>query len=151
MRPSSALRLCLVLEWGFIVAGVAASFALESSLPEPLATWLSTEADREPTAREMTLFVGYLPLLVCFIVATVGLLFLRRWAAWLYLGATALGTLLMPFTGPTVEHAFADTLDAIGLMMAGAVIALAFFTDSLKSRAEPLPPPLPRAPQTGHS
>jgi hypothetical protein len=136
----------MVLEWVFIIAGVIASFALESSLPEPLATWLSAEAGRDLTAREIALFVVFVPLIVCFIVSTVGLLCLRRWAAWLYLGTTAFGTLLMPFTGPTVEHAFAATLDEIGLMMAGAVIALAFFTDSLERSAEPPPPPLPRAP-----
>jgi len=36
--------------------------------------------------------------------------------------------------------------------MSGMVLALAFFTNSLKNKgAEQDPPPLPRVPQTGHS
>lgn len=152
MKLSTILRWCLVLEWVFIGASIVASSLLEPSLPEPLAAWLRAESEGDLTAREIMLFIAVVPLLVSMIVATVGLLCLRRWAAWLYLITNVVGTLLMTLTGPTVEHAFADALDEIGIVLSGMVIAIAFFTDSLiKKVVEQNPPPLPRAPQKGHS
>jgi len=120
--------------WVFVVISIVASLILEPSLPEPLAAWLKADAERDITAGEFALLAAFIPLLVSIIVATAGLLCLQRWAAWLYLVTTVIGTLLMPFTGPTVEHALADTIDEIGIIMSGMVIALAFFTDSLKKK-----------------
>jgi hypothetical protein len=98
------------------------------------------------------IFSACLPLVASLIVSTIGLLCLRRWAAWLYLITNVVGMLLMPLTGPTVEHAFADLFDELGIVMSGMVIALAFFTDSLKKTADGQSlPPLPRGLPTGHS
>lgn len=152
MKSSTMLRWCLVLEWVFILVGMATAFALESSLPAPLAAWLKGEADSDLTSGQFVLVALGIPLIVSMIVATIGLLCLRRWAAWLYLITTVLEFLIMPFTGPTVEHALADALEQVATVLSGIVIALAFFTDSLKKRtAEQNPPPLPRGPQAGQS
>lgn len=152
MKSSTMLRWCLALELVFILVGVALSSALESSLPEPLAAWLQAESERDLTSGEIALFAVFVPLILTAIAATVGLFCLRRWAAWLYLFTCLLGVVLMPLTGPTVEHAIPDAFDEAALVLSGMVVALAFFTDSLKrGGAEQNPPPLPRDPQTGHS
>jgi hypothetical protein len=138
VRASTALRWCLLLEWVFVLGSVAVSLSLESSLPEPLVTWLNADAERDLSAQEIALHAVLVAIIASLVVATIGLLCLRRWAAWLYLIATVLGMFLVAFTGPTVEHAVADALDDAGMLMSGAVIALAFFTGSLdRSAPEP--------------
>lgn len=144
MKSSTILRWCLVLEWMFIAIGMTISTALESSLPEPLTEWLRMETEADLTVGSIVLVALGIPLLIAAIVATIGLFCLRRWAAWLYLVTNALGMLTMPFTGPVVEHPLANAFDEMGVIMIGMVLALAFFTDSLKkeSSAQNLPPPL---------
>jgi len=62
------------------------------------------------------------------------MLFLQRWAAWLYLVSLLIGYALFPFTGPTVEHALADAVDELAILMSGSIIGLAFFSDALRGR-----------------
>lgn len=144
IKSSTLLRWCLALEWVFIAAGITVSTIMESSLPEPLTTWLMTEAEADITIGDIAFVALAIPLLISAVVATVGLFCLRRWAAWLYLITTVLGMLLTPFTGPVVEHPLADMFDEFGIIMIGMVLALTFFTDSLKknSSGQSIPPPL---------
>jgi len=152
MKSSTILRWCLALEWILFLFGAFANCALRSRLPEPLVAWLKVEDMGDSTTGELVLLAISLSLLVAMIVATAGLFCLRRWAAWLYLISFVLGIVIMALSGPNVEHAIASAFDDIGTALSGIVIALAFFTDSLKkSAAEQSPPPLPRNLQTGHS
>ena len=152
MKSTTVLRLCLVFEWVFVASAVAASFLLESSLPEPLSSWLRAESERDMTGGELIFALTCVPLIISIIVATIGLLCLRRWAAWLYLITAVVGVILMPLSGPHVEHAITDALGEIGSVMSGMVIALAFFTDSLgKKTITKEPPPMPSASSTEHT
>ncbi len=137
MKRTTVLRALLILQWILIVAGVALSLALESHLPVELQAWLKAQADGSITTTDwLLLFLG-IPLLVVMIVGSVGLFMLRRWGAWLYLITTSLGTTLMPFTGPTVDHVVADAVDEIALIFSGVVIGIAFFGNVLKQDNQP--------------
>jgi cell division protein FtsW (lipid II flippase) len=131
MKVSSVLRLCVVGELILVVLGLVLSSWLENRLPPPLRDWLAAEAEREATVIEQCLFPVLGLVLVLSLVASIGLLFLRRWAAWLYLISLGLGSMLFPFTGPTVEHPIPDALDDLSLVCAGLILGLAFFTDAL--------------------
>lgn len=133
MKASVVLRLCVALELALAVVAIASSYALESFLPEPLRAWQAA-ASEAVTFGDFVLFAFIVPLIVCLLVASVGLLLLKRWAAWLYLGVTVVGVLLTPFTGPTVEHPLTDMAGEIGSILNGMVLGLAFFTDALKPR-----------------
>jgi hypothetical protein len=138
MRPSTVLRICVVLEWTFLGLGIVSSFLLESSLPDPLRDWLAADAEGDIALREVGLLVVMIPLLLCALVGSIGLLFLKRWAAWLYLISLIIGYALFPFMGPTVEHALADAADDMAVLLSGLIIGLAFFSDALRVRiAEP--------------
>jgi hypothetical protein len=142
MRSSTVLRLCLVLEWVFFLAGLGLSFAMERFLPEPLRAWLDAEAEGNPTVGEMAFLFLCILLLIPAITATVGLFFLQRWAAWLYLITAILFMLLELLAGPIVEHPLPTAIGEVANIMCGMVIALAFFSDALKKqRAES---PIPR-------
>jgi len=142
MRSSTVLRLCLVLEWVLFLAGLGLSFAMERFLPEPLRAWLSAEAEGDPTVRELAVFGLCILLLISGIVGTVGLFFLQRWAAWLYLINLVLGMPLALLAGPVVDHPLPYAIEEVGTIMYGMVIALAFFSDAL--RKQPAAPPAPR-------
>jgi hypothetical protein len=136
MRHSTILRACVVLEWVLFVLYIALSFALADNLPAELRAWQDADAERHRDLHEWaTLATGLLCLLAAF-VASVGLLFLQRWAAWLYLASKVVEYLVYPFSGPTVEHALADTAEELGILVSGAILALAFFSEALR----PSPP-----------
>jgi len=149
MRIQNILRLVVILEWVFLITGLALSFALEGTLPLELRNWLASESERPLRLSDIALLLVGVPLLIADIVASVGLLFLQKWAAWLYLVSNVGGYLFLPFTGPSVDHAVADTMDEISTLLTGVVLTLAFFTTALEQRkrnAEP-PPPLYAKPE----
>lgn len=47
MRPTTVLRMCVVLEWVFVALAIASSFLLKSSLPDALRHWLEANAEGE--------------------------------------------------------------------------------------------------------
>ena len=141
MKTQTILRVCVVLEWVVYIIGVGLSFVLQDSLPTPLKDWLVAEAERDMAAHELVLLGGVVVLLLAAIVASVGLLFLQRWAAWLYLFSFIVGCLLSLFYGPVVEHEVADVVGDVAIFLSGLVLGLAFFTDALRTggvRAEPI-------------
>jgi hypothetical protein len=134
MNNTSILRVCVVLEWVLLITGVALSFALESNLPDSLRAWLAEEYAQDLTSFDLAIIAVGFVVVIATIVASVGLLFLQRWAAWLYLATTVIGCVFMMFTGPTVEHAVSYAFDDVSVVFTGLVLGLAFFTDALKPR-----------------
>jgi len=135
------LRVCVVLEWVVVIIGLGLSFALEDNLPTPLKDWLVAEAERDTAAHDVVLLGGGVVFFLAAVVSSLGLLFLQRWAAWLYLLSVIFGCLLSPFIGPVVEHGVADAVDEAAIVLSGLVLGLAFFSDALKTgsvRAEPI-------------
>lgn len=68
------------------------------------------------------------------IAASIGLLLLKRWAAWLFLLTTAVAYTLMAFLGPTVEHGVTSAVNGAFSVVTGVILGLAFFTDALPAR-----------------
>ena len=136
MKSSTVLRWCVILEMAVTLAAIFVAFVPDFALPEPLSIW--QDAQTEVSVGDFIFLFLYVQLIIPWLVAVIGLLFLRRWAAWLYLIIFFLTTLCGPFTGPTVEHALVTSLSHVASVFSGMVIALAFFTDSLKrgNRAE---------------
>lgn len=142
MKSATMLRLCVALELALIVISIVLSMVLQPFLPEPLRAWLA-QNEQQLRPADLALFALFVPLLIALVVASVGLLLLKRWAAWLYLYVNVLGLLLVPFTGPTVEHAVAETFSEAGTMLGGVVLALAFFSDAIRRDEPHRPPPCP--------
>ena len=64
-------------------------------------------------------------------IASLGLFFRQRWAGFLYVSLVILGYVFMGFLGPTVEHAIADAVDEVAVLISGMIISLIAFTDVL--------------------
>lgn len=132
MKSTTILRGCVVLMWVIIILLLPLSSFLEAALPEPLTAWLKAEAERPLSYNNIVYAIAAILALISGLVASVGLLFLCRWAAWLYLIAIATLIFLSPFLGPAVYHPLETAFSGIIEMLSGMVIAIAFFTDCLK-------------------
>ena len=107
---------------------------MDALLPEQLQYWLIYEAEKELDLFEIFLLLLAFPNLVLTLVGSVGLFFRKKWGAWLYLGCTAFTYCLMPFYGPTVEHALVTTIYDIVLTIAGVIIGMILFTNVVLER-----------------
>ena len=142
-KSAKALRVCIVLEWAAIVLSVVLAFSLERQLPDELRYWIESEDERPTsTVYDLMILLVLLPLLLVYIVSSVGLFFRRRWAGPLYVGSAVVMSLATVLLGPIVEHAVAAAVDDFAMLLSGVVIGLILFTDALP----PAPPPLPGAP-----
>ena len=78
MRSSSALRICVLLEWTFVSLGLALSLLLENSLPADLRQWLVNNAKEKFEPYDLLLLGMMILLLICSLVSSIALLFLKR-------------------------------------------------------------------------
>lgn len=134
MRAATILRLSVVAQWVLIALTVALSFLLEEHLPEPLREWVKAEAERDPPLAMYGVIALLVSVLFCFFVGSVGLLFLQRWAAWLFTASAVLMLALTPVFGPIVEHGLPSAVDNASLVVTGLIIGLAFFGGALKPK-----------------
>ena len=123
----NTLRSLLIVEWLLIGASVGVGFALENRLPATLQEWLATEG----SAVSVTAVGLYVAVLIASIVSTVGLFWMQRWAAWLFL----LSTLFATFGdwSPVVQHPAEAMIGELSLLVAGAVIGISFFSGIMSS------------------
>jgi hypothetical protein len=129
-----ALRAAILCEWGLIIIAVILSFTLESSLPPQLREWLAHESG-QGLSKSYLINAGVGVIIIgSAIISSIGLFFFRNWAKWVYLVSTVSGYVLLPFTGPTVEHAVTDTADELSIIVCGMILALAFFTDVVQGK-----------------
>jgi hypothetical protein len=121
-------RLLIVAEILLTIGGVIASFLGEASLPEALRTFESTRYEAETVPMLLVSFGLFILILICLLIAWVGLLLFWRPARPLYLLSMAAGLFLMPFLGPFVDtglsYALAEAVNIIG----GIILALVYFS-----------------------
>lgn len=145
MKSSSFLRWVVV---GQLLL-IALSFVLEGhfarSLPPAARQLREAAVPDQPWAMMVALGVGVLIMVVVAMVALLGLLCLRRWAAWLYLGATVVLLPVYLVVGYSVEPALEQVLGDLMAIGTGLILALCFFSSALeRAPAVPPPPPAPR-------
>jgi len=125
MNTSNTLRVFVILEWILIIGAISCSASLESSLPQDLKNWLASE---EAEGSAIVAF-SFIPALIGALVGSIGLLFLKRWAAWLYLVCTII--LAVPDGQPLVEDSITASVGEISLLISGIIIGMSFFSSAL--------------------
>jgi hypothetical protein len=144
MMTKTRFRAIYTLSMCLAIASLATSCAGESSLPPQLQEYLANLASTEPSAVEWALLAMVVPFLVACIVSFVGMLRFKSWSRPLTVATTAIGTLLLPFFGPTVEPSVSTSLNYASSMLYGAVVALAYYSPAAvwfqeqPARAKPL-------------
>jgi len=132
MTPRLALRLLVVAHVILMALGVGLTFFDEFLLPGELADWkASTAPDDDLSWPAFLLFATWCLWMMFYLLACVGLLLLKRWAAIMMLVLTVLGLGFL-LTEPSVSSGLLATIDAVQLLVMGAILAMAFASDALR-------------------
>jgi hypothetical protein len=115
-----------------VVAVVGLSFVDGYLLPDTLAEWKEAQLDEDALSlTDLLLLALWLSWLGGYLVSVVGLFLQQRWAAWLFLAITVLG-LGFTLSEPSVYSGLLAAIDALVLLVQGAILALCFGTDALR-------------------
>ena len=129
MSLKQLLRLSIVAQLAFAALAVAVDFAFHSWLPEPLRTYLEADAQAEPSVSDFVVLAAAVPLLVIGVVSLIGLWRFWWWSRPLYLFSWIGSWVLVPFLGPTVLLAVADTLWEVSAVFGGFTVGLIYCSD----------------------
>jgi hypothetical protein len=125
-----ALRILVVASIFFAFIGMIISLAGDGFLPKELADWKAAQE----TEDEGAMLVGFLlisPLIIAIVASLVGLFLYQKWAAWLFLGISVLGTMLM-LLEPTVESGISAFFTDLDTTLGGVILGIAFFSNALE-------------------
>jgi diacylglycerol kinase len=71
------------------------------------------------------------PLIIAAVASLVGLFLYQKWAAWLFLALSVLGTMLM-LLEPTVESGISAFFTDLDTTLGGVILGIAFFSNALE-------------------
>ena len=131
MTSRSALRVFIGLFWLLaLLSSVSERFS--PSWPPPLLqAWTAAEESRTiPPA----LIVALVTLAIASVGSSIGLLFLRRWAAPIFAATTFLSYVAVALLGPHLVHGAGYALEGLSEVCAGMVVSLCFWSDALKGK-----------------
>ena len=131
MTSRTALRIFIGLFWVLaLLSSVPERFS--SGWPPPLLqAWTAAEDSRTiPPA----LIVALVTLAIASVGSSIGLLFLRKWAAPIFAATTFLSYFAVALLGPHVKHGAGYALEGMSAVCAGIVIALCFWSDPLNGK-----------------
>ena len=134
MKIEVIFRTVLVLQLTLLMSVVVVDSYFIEHLPDILQEYWLIEEQREIATSEAILFLFVYPLLLLYLASIVGLFFLKTWAKYFYIGTTVVLFFLVPFFGPTVEHAFATTLSSLESTSIGFIIAMLLLTDVVPAK-----------------
>ena len=80
----------------------------------------------------MTTRSALVTLAIASAVSSIGLLFLRPWAAPIFPASTVLSYGAVALLGPHVSHGATYALEGLAAVCAGMVVSLCFWSDALK-------------------
>jgi hypothetical protein len=127
-RLAARFRGLLFLYLALVIGTIVASFALESYLPEELRLYEEAQANAPPTAAMLVVFLFALVALVLHVVGWLGMLFFWRPSRWIFLASEVLFFAVSTVFGASVYHGVTDAIDTASAMVAGAILAMAFFS-----------------------
>jgi hypothetical protein len=133
MTSRTALRIFIGLFWVLALLSLVPEHVSSSWPPPLLQAWAAAEDSRTiPPA----LIVALVILAIGSIGSSIGVLFLRKWAAPIFAATTFLSYVAVALLGPHVVHGAGYALAGLSEVCAGIVIALCFWSDALKRKQE---------------
>lgn len=133
MTVRRSLLILLGLHVLMLVVGVALSVFDGYLLPDTLADWKDAQINEDDLSlSDLLLLALWLGCLGGYLVSVVGLFRQQRWAAWLFLAITVL-ELFFTLSEPSVCSGLLAAIDALALLVQGAILALCFLTEALRS------------------
>ena len=129
------LRAIILISAFMGLIGLAVALADDSLLPKELADWKAAqETDDDATA--IIGLVLIMPLVAALVASLVGLFMFKKWAGWLYLGLSLLGSLFM-LIEPSVESGLSAFFSDVDTCLGGVILGIAFFSSALEPDQAP--------------
>lgn len=129
------LRTIVLISAFMGLIGLAVALADDSLLPKELADWKAAQ-EAEDDATAIIGLVLVMPLIAALVVSLVGMFMFKKWAAWLYLGLSLLGSLLM-LIEPSVESGLSAFFSDVDTCLGGVILGIAFFSSALEPDQAP--------------
>ena len=79
----------------------------------------------------ISIAIASLTALVIWLISVVGLLRMRRWGAWTRAIAVFLGLIMINFFDFPPQHGTTAFFEAVGRLLEGLLLGIAFFTDAI--------------------
>jgi uncharacterized membrane protein (DUF2068 family) len=131
--PRRALQLLTIAYLVLCGMSIATGLAMDDLLPEPLREW-SINAQDFSGAQLLTLGVLVMYAIGALIAGSIGLLRMKYWGAWLHLSSSLTGFVMLPMYGPIVQHPLTSLVDGLGVLVAGCLYGVAFFSTALTGK-----------------
>ena len=125
-----ALRILILASAFLFFVGLVIILAGDTFLPKELADWQAAQQAEEEGAFILG-FILILPLIITWVASMVGLFLFQKWAAWLYLAITVIGSVFM-LLEPTVESGVAAFFTYLEAHVSGVILGVAFFSNALE-------------------
>jgi hypothetical protein len=132
MNLERTLARLVIADVALAAAAIAADYVLEGLLPAPLRTYLAAGRTGEGGAADTALFALWAIVAAATAVAWVALVQYWRRGREMYLAATIAWVVYLLPAGPRVGSAPGHALGALEAMVAGALLALVYFSDLRK-------------------
>jgi hypothetical protein len=129
MNLPKLLRIFIVAELLFLIAGIVSDWILQSTLPVELQAYIN-DSDAAPISNmEIGFLLLLVPVLILFIVSWVGLWRLLRWARLLYTIAWGMSLPLVVPVGPYIMTGLGYTFETTSTLFGGVILGLTYFSD----------------------
>ncbi len=127
----SIFRLLIIIGFCFSVVGAGLDFLVPGIVPEPLQEAYDAYTTAEEPSLLWLLIVSLfgLGILIVGAAATIGLLLFKRWSRRLAFWLSVLSVLFYPVLGPVIYSGWAYMLIELSMMLWGAALAMAYFSE----------------------
>lgn len=118
---------------GFVL--LVLTLAGDGFLPKELADWKEAQESKDEAAAIFGLILVF-PLIAAYIASLLGLFMYQKWAAWLTLGLSVVGSVFM-LVEPSVESGVSAFFTDLSTTLGGVILGIAFFSDALEPDRHP--------------
>lgn len=137
MSTATLLRVFILAELVTSLLAMYVDFALASSLPAPLQTYLLTRSRGPFDFGDVFALSVIVPLFVALVVAWIGLWMLKRWARVLYTALVVVSLVVTLFVGPIVTSALGAMLYSASSLAAGVILGIIWLSELRTSFGSP--------------
>ena len=130
MNTLKHIKLLALSQLILLILEIISTFYFQNSLDPLLQEYLAKDETAELTRVEIALLLFSLPVLLLNLIATIAIIFQKKWAKKTYIYTLVL---LIPLTfvfGSTVEDAITSGLDYMLSLSEGMLFALLIYTDA---------------------
>lgn len=135
MDNTKTIKVLVALQLLCFTLYLVSSFYFESYLPDILQQYLLQDLDRERSDFDLAILFLSVPIILIYVVSSIGLLHSKMWAKKIFIVSVGLSFIITPFYGPFVDHGISSMFGWAESTLSGGIMALLLFSDSIFSKS----------------